>query len=139
MVADRITIKGLNRDLHAAITDGQLARDARHRTWASTAASALCLALVVFLLYSLLNAGTKGYFAWPLRIVCTCALALFYLGAMYWKGWSRVEAFRDFLMLVFPDPNPERNPKMLRLSNRHKCRSLLLGNVDGDGDGKNID
>jgi len=87
VTADRITINRLHQDLQKAIADGQLVREARRRELFWTAASALGLALVVFLLYALLNAGTKGYFAWPLRIVSVLALAVFYLGAMYWKGW----------------------------------------------------
>ena len=51
------------------------------------AASALTLALVIFLLYSLLNAGTKGHFAWPLRFLSAGALCVLYLGLVYLKGW----------------------------------------------------
>jgi len=52
-----------------------------------TAASALGLALVIFLLYSFLNAGTKGYFAWPLRILSVGILVVLYVGIMYLQGW----------------------------------------------------
>lgn len=52
-----------------------------------TVASALGLALVVFLLYSFLNAGTKGHFAWPLRIVSIGTLIVLYLGLMFLQGW----------------------------------------------------
>jgi len=59
----------------------------QRRQWLVTISSALGLALVVFLLYSFLNAGTKGHFAWPLRIVSLGALVLLYLGLMYVQGW----------------------------------------------------
>jgi hypothetical protein len=42
---------------------------------------------VVFLLYSFLNAGTKGHFAWPLRIVSIGTLIVLYLGLMFLQGW----------------------------------------------------
>ncbi len=60
--------------------------DARHHTlW--TIAAAAGLALVAFLLYSFINAGTKGYFAWPLRIVSLGALVLLYVGLFYFHTW----------------------------------------------------
>ncbi len=60
--------------------------DARHHTlW--TIAAAAGLALVAFLLYSFINAGTKGSFAWPLRIVSLGALVLLYVGLFYFRGW----------------------------------------------------
>jgi hypothetical protein len=42
---------------------------------------------VAFLLYAFLNAGTKGHFAWPLRIISVATLLVVYLGLMYLKGW----------------------------------------------------
>ncbi len=51
------------------------------------AAAALGMAVVVFLLYTFLNAGTKGYFAWPLRIVSIGTLLLLYLGLLYALDW----------------------------------------------------
>lgn len=50
-------------------------------------AAALGMAVAVFLLYSFLNAGTKGYFAWPLRIVSIGTLLAMYLGLMYALDW----------------------------------------------------
>jgi hypothetical protein len=52
-----------------------------------TIASALGLALVVFLLYAFVNAGTKGHFAWPLRIISLGTLLALYLALMYFQGW----------------------------------------------------
>ena len=85
--ADPDTILGLTQDLRKAIDDGQVAREGKRQEVLWTVGSAVGLGFVVFLLYALLNAGTKGFFAWPLRIFALLALGLFYLGAMYWKGW----------------------------------------------------
>jgi hypothetical protein len=40
-----------------------------HRTWAKNLMSLAGLALVVFILYIFLNAATKGYYAWSLRVI----------------------------------------------------------------------
>lgn len=40
-----------------------------HRTWAKDLISLAGLALVVFILYIFLNAATKGYYAWSLRVI----------------------------------------------------------------------
>jgi hypothetical protein len=55
---------------------------ASRRHLATDVASALGLALCIFLLYCFLNAGTKGYFAWPLRIVSLGTLVLIYVLAL---------------------------------------------------------
>lgn len=60
---------------------------AHRREIVTTVASALGLAFVAFLLYAFLNAGTKGHFAWPLRIISVATLLVVYLGLMYLKGW----------------------------------------------------
>lgn len=52
-----------------------------------TIVAAIGLALVVLILYVFLNAGTKGHFAWPLRLISLGALALLYLGMSYIRGW----------------------------------------------------
>ena len=44
--------------------------------------SAGILALVVFLIYSFLNAGTKGHMAWPLRIVYLMAFLILCFGLL---------------------------------------------------------
>jgi len=77
----------LKEILEEAGRSGQIARYARRQEILWTTASVLGLALVIFLLYSLLNAGTKGHFAWPLRILSVGALAALYLGLLYLKGW----------------------------------------------------
>ncbi len=56
------------------------------RTQMGTAGSILLLAFVVLLLYLFLNAGTKGYFAWPLRIISAVLYALVCLGLLYARG-----------------------------------------------------
>ncbi len=61
------------------------AREAR-RTWAWTIASALVLALFMFIIYSFLNAGTKGHLAWPLRIISITAFALLAAGLLIVRG-----------------------------------------------------
>lgn len=70
-------------DVHHA--SARLADARRHTLW--TLAAAAGLALVAFLLYSFINAGTKGYFAWPLRIVSLGALVLLYVSLFYFRGW----------------------------------------------------
>jgi hypothetical protein len=52
----------------------------------STLFSALLLGLVIFLLYSFLNAGSRGHLAWPLRIVSLAAFAALCLGLLYFRG-----------------------------------------------------
>jgi len=58
----------------------------RRRTgW--TIFSTFVLALVVFLLYNFLNAGTKGHFAWPLRLISIAAFVLLCLGLLAIRGY----------------------------------------------------
>ncbi len=56
------------------------------RAWGWTLFSSFILALVVFLLYSFLNAGTKGHFAWPLRLISVAAFILLCLGLLAIRG-----------------------------------------------------
>ncbi|MBI4602650.1 MAG: hypothetical protein HY721_11890 [Planctomycetes bacterium] len=77
----------LAEKLERAARDGQLERFARRRELFWGIAGALGMALVMFLVYSFLNAGTKGHFAWPLRLVCLSTLVALCLGLMYLKGW----------------------------------------------------
>ncbi|MGE5609544.1 MAG: hypothetical protein ACM359_09845 [Bacillota bacterium] len=51
----------------------------RHTTWLNTAVSVLGLLVVIYLLYLLVNAVTKGYFVWRLR---TAAVVLAAVGAV---------------------------------------------------------
>ena len=46
------------------------------QTWAWTVASALVLGLFIYIIYSFLNAGTKGHLAWPLRLVSITAFLI---------------------------------------------------------------
>lgn len=57
------------------------------RDWASLAMSVVGLAVVIFLLYSFLNAGNMGRFAWPLRIVSILTLGAIYVAIAYLRGW----------------------------------------------------
>jgi len=45
-----------------------------HRSWAKNLLSLAGLALVVFILYIFLNAATKGYYAWSLRVIALVAI-----------------------------------------------------------------
>jgi hypothetical protein len=56
------------------------------RTLGWTIFSALALALVIYFIYSFLNAGTKGHLAWPLRIVSVAAYLLLCLGLLFLRG-----------------------------------------------------
>jgi hypothetical protein len=53
----------------------------KHLGW--TVVSALVLALVIYLAYAFLNAGTKGHLAWPLRVISCAAFLLLCLGLFY--------------------------------------------------------
>ncbi|NQV32014.1 MAG: hypothetical protein HQ515_04930 [Phycisphaeraceae bacterium] len=46
-----------------------------HKTWAKELISLAGLALVVFILYIFLNAATKGYYAWSLRVIAVVMIA----------------------------------------------------------------
>lgn len=46
------------------------------QTWAWTAATALVLGLFIYIIYSFINAGTKGHLAWPLRLVSITAFLI---------------------------------------------------------------
>ncbi len=45
-----------------------------HKTWANDLMSLAGLALVVFILYIFLNAATKGYYVWSLRVIALVAI-----------------------------------------------------------------
>ncbi|MGH9362721.1 MAG: hypothetical protein ACRD2T_12475, partial [Thermoanaerobaculia bacterium] len=51
-----------------------------------TLLSALLLALVTFIVYSFLNAGSKGHLAWTLRIASIAAYLLVCLGLFFLRG-----------------------------------------------------
>ena len=46
-----------------------------HKSWAKDLSSLAGLALVVFILYIFLNAATKGYYAWSLRVIAMVTIA----------------------------------------------------------------
>jgi hypothetical protein len=46
-----------------------------HRNWAKDLMSLAGLALVVFILYIFLNAATKGYYVWSLRVIAVVTIA----------------------------------------------------------------
>jgi hypothetical protein len=85
--ADGKSLRFLRNEMAKALRDQDLERTDRRRASMSTAASALGLALIIFLLYSFLNASTKGHFAWPLRCLSLGALVVLYLGLIYLNGW----------------------------------------------------
>jgi hypothetical protein len=85
--ADAKAIGDLVGKLERAERDGRLAAFARRRQLFWAAAAAVVLALTAFLLYTLLNAGTRGHFAWPLRIVSLGTLGVVYWVIIYLNGW----------------------------------------------------
>lgn len=87
--ADASSLEPLVTGFRERVAAAAEARTLRRQELVLAVASALGLALVVFLLYSFLNAGTKGHFAWPLRFVSLGTLILLYLGLMYFQGWFR--------------------------------------------------
>ena len=76
-------VKKFQQRIAQAVSQGQVER----QQIIVSIASALALALVVFLIYAFVNAGTKGHFAWPLRIISIGTLIVLYLGLMYMQGW----------------------------------------------------
>ncbi len=64
----------------------QEAARSNRRTWAWTVFSASILAIAIFLLYSFLNAGTKGHLAWPLRLVSFSAFLILCFALLVLRG-----------------------------------------------------
>jgi hypothetical protein len=58
-------------------------RNKRHRTVGTAVASVFGLSIAILLIYTALNAATRGYFRGRLRVVAAMALALGVLAAMY--------------------------------------------------------
>ena len=81
-ILDHLT-DALITEIHGSRVDAT----AKRRDLISTSISAAALALVVLVLYFFLNAGTKGYFAWPLRFLSLSLLLAIYAGWFYLKGW----------------------------------------------------
>jgi hypothetical protein len=71
-------VKVLAAEVEHRVQQGWIDDEAQARRWFWTAVWAAALAFAFFLVYTFVNAGTKGYFAWPLRIV---SLLLFFLVA----------------------------------------------------------
>lgn len=80
-------VRGLGARFRDLVLEKQEARTDARRQVLLAAAAALGMAVVVFLLYSFVNAGTKGYFAWPLRVLSIGTLLILYLGLMYALDW----------------------------------------------------
>ncbi|MBI4582507.1 MAG: hypothetical protein HY717_00545 [Planctomycetes bacterium] len=85
--ADPQILQELSAELVKGIQEGKLKAIKQRREFLINAASAAGLAIFIFLAYAFLNAGTKGHFAWPLRIFSLLALALLYLGFFWMRGW----------------------------------------------------
>jgi uncharacterized integral membrane protein len=71
----------------AVHVEAKMQDERRHSVW--TIFSAGALALAIFLVYSFINAGTKGHMAWALRIVSLGAFALLCLGLLVLRGHIR--------------------------------------------------
>jgi len=84
---DEKRLQHLIEDLLGDLEAGTVEKFARRRGILRTTGAGLALALVVILLYFLFNAGTKGYFAWPLRVLSLGSLIVLYVGMFYLKGW----------------------------------------------------
>ena len=67
--ADKATLDMLSRAVEKGLESGRLQEIRTHRALVAKLFSAFGLALCAFLIYCFLNAGTKGHFAWPLRII----------------------------------------------------------------------
>ena len=84
--ADGEPLRLLKKELTKAFRESQVEEMGTRRSVAITVTSALGLALIIFLLYSFLNASTRGYFVWQLRFLSLGALLLLYVGLMYLRG-----------------------------------------------------
>ena len=56
-----------------------------HHGW--TVIATVLLALATFLVYSFLNAGSKGHMAWTLRLISLTAFILLCFGLFYFRGY----------------------------------------------------
>jgi hypothetical protein len=74
--ADEETLARLQRELGNHFARASHEKTRRRQQIVTTAVSALGLVIFVFFIYCFLNAGTKGHFAWPLRIVSLLALVV---------------------------------------------------------------
>lgn len=81
------TIRPMVEQLRRDIQSGEVEKLRRRRELLHTIASALGLGLVIFFVYSFLNAGTKGHFAWSLRVLSVGAFGLICLAILYLRGF----------------------------------------------------
>ena len=84
--SDEPTLRNLGHELRNAVDEGAIEVLKWRKTIIETLIAGLGLTVVMLLLYCFLNAGTKGYFAWPLRIISLGSLTVLFLGLLYWKG-----------------------------------------------------
>jgi len=81
-------IEAINEQLHRSVGTVKLGIEAHRLKIVWSAVVGAALALVIFLLYSFLDAGTKGYFAWPLRLICLGLMAAACLLWLYLNDWQ---------------------------------------------------
>ena len=79
-------ISALQAAIQAELGRGWAAEQARLRRWFVTGASLVVFAVGLFLAYAFLNAGTKGYFAWPLRIASAAVFVLLVFAVFYLRA-----------------------------------------------------
>jgi hypothetical protein len=84
--AEPARIAELGRRIQDELQKGWLEEQERMRAWLLSGAGAVLLAIALFLVYVFLNAGTKGYFAWPLRIASAAVFALVVLCAWFLRA-----------------------------------------------------
>jgi len=101
-------IERLQIALRREVASGAIRREQEFRSWVLFTGAALLGGVVIFLLYTLLNAGTKGYFAWPLRGAAVAFFAVMILGAFYLaRGAGRgFDSGRYEVPSVLPTPVP---------------------------------
>jgi hypothetical protein len=81
--AGREEVNGLATAIRDEIARGWVKRQRDAETWLLATAAVLVLGFAVFLVYTFANAGTKGYFAWPLRIASFAIFFLLCVGLIY--------------------------------------------------------
>jgi len=80
-------IRPIVEKVRSEIRKGWIEARAKRKEIFWTGISIGALLVSIFLLYSFANAGTKGHFAWPLRIVSALAFGALCLGILFLRGW----------------------------------------------------
>jgi hypothetical protein len=76
-------VNGLASEVRKELARGWVQRQRAMTSWLLAIGAALVIGFAIFLFYTFANAGTKGYFAWPLRIASLALFVLLCAGLFY--------------------------------------------------------